>query len=140
MKLSLPPKLVKKLVWVPVISFCKFFIASYAFDALLCWNWPFWPPNHVTFRRTPISKVKKSPWERQVSGFNYCHLKRMELWGVRAMQWRSNCCCWASFSTSHPPSLLHLIICCCCCWWSQSVVVSKCCGTRKAVLHSVTIT
>jgi len=24
MKLSLPPKLVKKLVWVPVISFCKF--------------------------------------------------------------------------------------------------------------------
>jgi len=29
MKLSLPPKLMEKLVWVPVISFCKF-------DALLC--------------------------------------------------------------------------------------------------------
>ncbi len=34
MKLSLPPKLVEKLVWVPVISFCKIFIPSYAFDAL----------------------------------------------------------------------------------------------------------
>jgi hypothetical protein len=39
MKLSLPPKLVEKLVWVPVISFCKIFILSYAFDALLCRNW-----------------------------------------------------------------------------------------------------
>jgi hypothetical protein len=37
MKLSLPPKLVEKLVWVPVISFCKIFIPSYTFDdALLC--------------------------------------------------------------------------------------------------------
>jgi hypothetical protein len=34
--LSLPPKLVEKLVWVLVISFCKIFIPSYAFDALLC--------------------------------------------------------------------------------------------------------
>jgi hypothetical protein len=34
MKLSLPPKLMEKLVWVPVISFCKIFIPSYAFDAL----------------------------------------------------------------------------------------------------------
>ncbi len=44
--LSLPPKLVeKKLVWVPVISCCKIFIPSYAFDALLvCRNWPFSPP------------------------------------------------------------------------------------------------
>jgi hypothetical protein len=33
MKLSLPSKLVGKLVWVPVISFCKIFIPSYAFDA-----------------------------------------------------------------------------------------------------------
>jgi hypothetical protein len=38
-KLSLPPKLVEKLVWVPVISYCKIFIPSYAFDALLCRNW-----------------------------------------------------------------------------------------------------
>ncbi len=30
MKLSLPPKLVEKLVWVPVISFCKIFIPSYS--------------------------------------------------------------------------------------------------------------
>jgi hypothetical protein len=46
MKLSLPPKLVEKLVCVPklveklvcvpVISFCKIFIPSFAFAALLC--------------------------------------------------------------------------------------------------------
>jgi hypothetical protein len=52
MKLSLPPKLVEKLVWVPVISFCKIFIPSYAFDALLCRNWPFSPPNRLTLRTT----------------------------------------------------------------------------------------
>jgi len=32
----LPPKLVEKLVWVPVILLCKIFIPSYTFDALLC--------------------------------------------------------------------------------------------------------
>ncbi len=37
-----------KLVWVPVISFCKVFILSYAFDALLCPNWPFPPPDRLT--------------------------------------------------------------------------------------------
>jgi hypothetical protein len=34
-KLNLPPKLVEKLVWVPVISSCKVFIPSYVFDVLL---------------------------------------------------------------------------------------------------------
>jgi hypothetical protein len=34
MKLSLPPKLVEKLVWVPLISFCNIFIPSYTFDAV----------------------------------------------------------------------------------------------------------
>jgi len=48
MKLSLAPKLVEKLVWVPVISFCKIFIPSQVFDALFCRNWPFSPPNRVT--------------------------------------------------------------------------------------------
>jgi hypothetical protein len=38
MKLSLPPKLVEQLVWVPVIFFCKIFIPSYGFDGLLCQN------------------------------------------------------------------------------------------------------
>jgi hypothetical protein len=52
MKLSLPPNWVEKLVWVPVISFCKIFIPSYAFDALLCRNWPSSPPNRLTFRIT----------------------------------------------------------------------------------------
>ncbi len=55
MKLSLPPKLVGKLVWVPVISFCKIFIPSYAFDALLCRNWPFLPPNRLTLPITLIT-------------------------------------------------------------------------------------
>jgi hypothetical protein len=36
MKLSLTPKLMGKLVWVLVISFCKIFIPSCTFDALLC--------------------------------------------------------------------------------------------------------
>ncbi len=38
MKLSLPPKLVKKLVWVLVILLRKISIHSYVFDALLCGN------------------------------------------------------------------------------------------------------
>jgi hypothetical protein len=48
MKLSLPPKLVEKPVWVIVISFCKIFIPSYALDAVLCLNWPFLVPNRLT--------------------------------------------------------------------------------------------
>jgi hypothetical protein len=49
MKLSLPPKLVENLVWVPVISISKIFIPSYMIEALLCQqNWPFSPPNRGT--------------------------------------------------------------------------------------------
>ncbi len=55
MKLNLPPKLVEKLVWVPVLSFCKIFIPSYTFDALLCRNWPISPPNHVSIQITLIT-------------------------------------------------------------------------------------
>jgi hypothetical protein len=44
--------LVEKLVWVPVISFCKIFIPSYGFDALLCRNWPFSPLNRLTLQIT----------------------------------------------------------------------------------------
>jgi hypothetical protein len=36
MKLNLSPKLVEKLVWVLIILFCKLFIPSYMFDAVLC--------------------------------------------------------------------------------------------------------
>jgi hypothetical protein len=36
MKLTLPPEFVEKLVWVPIILFCKIFIPSYMFDGLLC--------------------------------------------------------------------------------------------------------
>ncbi len=58
MKLSLPPKLVEKLVWVPVLSFCKIFIPSYTCDALLCRTWPFSPPNRVTLQITPLYSNK----------------------------------------------------------------------------------
>jgi hypothetical protein len=54
MKLSLPPKLVEKLVWVPIISLCKTFIRSYVFDDLLCGNWLFSPPNRETFMDNSI--------------------------------------------------------------------------------------
>jgi hypothetical protein len=33
-KLGLPPRLVEKLVWVPVILFCKISTLSYSFGAL----------------------------------------------------------------------------------------------------------
>jgi hypothetical protein len=56
MKLSLSPNLVEKLVWVPVISFSKFFNPSYAFDALFFRNRPFSPPNRLTLWRTPMYK------------------------------------------------------------------------------------
>ncbi len=36
MKLSLPPKLVEKLVWVPVILFCKIFVTSYVLMPSIC--------------------------------------------------------------------------------------------------------
>jgi hypothetical protein len=49
MKLSLPPKVAEKLVWVPVISFFKNFIPSYAFDALLCRDWLFSPPSRLIY-------------------------------------------------------------------------------------------
>jgi hypothetical protein len=56
MKPSLLPKLVGKLVWVSVILLCKIFIPSYTFDALLCRNWSFSPPNCETLWIT-LSKV-----------------------------------------------------------------------------------
>jgi hypothetical protein len=58
MKLCLPPKLVEKLVWVPIISRCKIFIPSSAFDALLCQNWPFSPPNRLTLQITLIREFQ----------------------------------------------------------------------------------
>jgi hypothetical protein len=54
MKLSLPPKLAEKLVWVPVISFCKISFPVYAFDALLCRNWPSSLPNSLTLQITLV--------------------------------------------------------------------------------------
>ncbi len=42
----------EKVVWVPVISLGSIFILNYMFDALLCQNWPFSPPNRLTLRTT----------------------------------------------------------------------------------------
>ncbi len=55
-KLSSLPKLVKKTSLSPscFVLFCEIFIPNYTFDALLCWNWPFLPPNHVTLWITLI--------------------------------------------------------------------------------------
>ncbi len=53
-KLGLLPKLVEKLVCVPVISSCKIFIPPSMFDVLLCWNWLFLPPNCGT---SPITII-----------------------------------------------------------------------------------
>jgi len=55
MKLNLLPKFMEKLVCVPVISFSKIFIPSYTFDALLCRNWLFSPPDRLTLRITLFS-------------------------------------------------------------------------------------
>jgi hypothetical protein len=55
MKLSLLPKLVEKLVWVPFILLCENFNPSHTFDALLCRDWPFSPRNRQTLRRTLLS-------------------------------------------------------------------------------------
>jgi hypothetical protein len=63
MKLSLPPKLVEKLVWVPVLALCKIFILSYMPDAILWENWPFSPPNRVTIWIT-------------LTGTNFCPLEK----------------------------------------------------------------
>jgi hypothetical protein len=49
---NLQPKLVEKLVWVPLLLFCKIFVHSDVFDALLCRNWPFSPPNRLTIAIT----------------------------------------------------------------------------------------
>jgi hypothetical protein len=55
MKLSLLPKLVEKLVSVPVTSFCKI---SFPVTHLMPWNRPFSPPNHLTFRITLIYTIR----------------------------------------------------------------------------------
>jgi hypothetical protein len=57
MKLSLSPKLVEKLVWIPVISFHKIFIPSYAFDAVVYHSWPFSPPNRLTLGITLLFEI-----------------------------------------------------------------------------------
>jgi hypothetical protein len=114
----------EKLVGVQqLFRFVNVFIASYAFDALLCWNWPFWPPpwsssscdfkdnsKSLRFKKIPMRKTKFQALIAAIA-------EKMELWGVvRPCNDAPTAagCCWASFSTSHPPpSLLHLIICSC---------------------------
>jgi hypothetical protein len=47
---------VEKLIWIPIILF--HFIPTYMFDALLCWNWSFSPPNRMTLQITLLSLCK----------------------------------------------------------------------------------
>ncbi len=47
-KLILPPKLVEKLVWVPVISFCKISFPVRHLMPYYARSWPFSPPNRLT--------------------------------------------------------------------------------------------
>jgi hypothetical protein len=54
-KLSLPPKLVEKLVWVPVISYCEISFPVRHLMAYYTGNWPFSPPNRLTLGITSIS-------------------------------------------------------------------------------------
>jgi F0F1-type ATP synthase membrane subunit a len=75
MKLSLSAKLVEKLVWVQVISLCKIFILSYAFDALLCRNRQSFVkivydfvPNLVNEQISGASSMKQ-----RFFSFNFCH-------------------------------------------------------------------
>ncbi len=49
MKLSLPPKMVKKLVWVLVIWFCKISFLVTHLMSYYAKNWPFSPDNRLTF-------------------------------------------------------------------------------------------
>jgi hypothetical protein len=58
-KLSLPPKLVEKLVWVPVICFCRISFPNKHFDALLCRSHP---PNRPTLQITLILYTQKLLW------------------------------------------------------------------------------
>jgi hypothetical protein len=43
-----------KLVWDPAIPFCKIFVPSYVFDALLCRNWHSRPLIALTLRITVL--------------------------------------------------------------------------------------
>jgi hypothetical protein len=54
-KLRLPPKLVEKLVWVPVFSFCKISFPVRHLMPYYARNWPFSPPNRLTLQITFIS-------------------------------------------------------------------------------------
>ncbi len=101
MKLSLPPNLVDKLVWVPIISFCRIFIPIYTFDALLCRNWLVSPPS-LTLRITLLRSLNFGPiYNKKASPMVWflCHFQRK---GVNLCK----ICC----SYSHPIWGLSCII------------------------------
>jgi hypothetical protein len=79
---QLPPKLVEKLGWVPVILLCKSCIPCYAFDALLCWNWRFAPPNRKTLQITLMESA--SCWEpTRTKTKKLCRFQFAKQWSVR---------------------------------------------------------
>jgi hypothetical protein len=78
MKLNLLPKLVEKLDWVLVISFCKIFIPSYTFDALICQNWLSSPlhPNRVALG---IALIVLLIWDTSFKGRTFMQAARYRL-------------------------------------------------------------
>ncbi len=59
MKLSLPPKVVEKPVWVPIILLPKIFSPIHMADGLLCRNGLFLSPNQETLQK-PNSNISKT--------------------------------------------------------------------------------
>ncbi len=89
MKLSLPPKLVEKLVGVPVISFCKIFIHSYAFDGLLSQNRPFSPLNSLTLLM--ITYIKGCRGRNEAFHPSICPVIHPQMASLQPM-WLRFCC------------------------------------------------
>jgi hypothetical protein len=111
MKLSLLPKLVEKLVWVPVISLCKIFIPSYGFDGLLCRNWQFprtlivrliWitPMSNLSFWSEEITCRMVDGWIGMVDSAPQCIPSR----SIRTRVWDSHKCTACTSGGSHSTS------------------------------------
>jgi hypothetical protein len=84
MKLSLPPNLLaKKTSLGPnYFLFVKNFIPSYAFDALLCHNWPFSPPPQRLKHHQPWTMCKAI--RRLAKYGKMCHIvTTLQGWGLQ---------------------------------------------------------
>jgi hypothetical protein len=83
------------LVWFPVISFCKIFIPSYTFHALLCQNWLFSTPNCVTLPITILCNLHNVPFQIEVN------LPSFHSWKTLIWKWPSVCVNFKRVSSFH---------------------------------------